>query len=124
MRGRRALRWWRHLRPRQRDATSEVRAAEVALHVAVPRRRRAASQLSSIQTIYGAAGRGRGAATAGGDAGALEVACSPRLTAPRTRRSSLGRQPARDRTDLWAARSPAAHLLDDEKLGARRIRTS
>lgn len=127
--------WWRHLRPRPRDPTSELFEpdAEVALHVAVHEATTRRQRLSSIHVLYGLLQDETVVAaigTAGGDAEALEDRVLTALGRPADEDDSAGRIAGRAAalarvgsrratcTDLWAALtgSPAARLLDDAKL--------
>ena len=127
--------WWRHLRPRPRDQTSELFEpdAEVALHVAVHEAASRQQRLSSLHVLYGLLQDDTviaAIATADGDAEALEDRVLAALAAQPDGEDNAGRIAGRavalarvgDRratcTDLWAALtgSPAAHLLDDNQL--------
>ena len=129
--------WWRHLRPRRRDAASEVFTpdAEVALHVAVHEAGTRRQSASSIHLLYGLLqdeAVTAAIATAGGDPDKLEDHVLAALTAAGSEPDDdqviqlAGRAVAFARhgerrascTDLWAALagSPAARLIDDSKL--------
>lgn len=127
--------WWRHLRPRPRDATRELFEpdAEVALHVAVHEATSRRQHLTSLHVLYGLLQDEAviaAIATAGGDAGALEDRVLAALAGAADQDDSAGRIAGRASalarvgsrrascTDLWAALSgsPAARLLDGEKL--------
>lgn len=127
--------WWRHLRPRPRDQTSELFEpdAEVALHVAVHEASSRQQRLTSLHVLYGLLQDDTviaAIATAGGDAAVLEDRVLAALAAPADFEDSAARVAGRavalarvgDRratcTDLWAALagSPAARLLDDSQL--------
>jgi len=127
--------WWRHLRPRPHDQTSEMFEpdAEVALHVAVHEAASRHHRLSSLHVLYGLLQDDTviaAIATAGGDAGALEDRVLAALAAPPDGEDNAGRIAGRavalarvgsrraTCTDLWAALtgSPAARLLDDSQL--------
>jgi len=137
--------WWRHLRARPRESASELFTpdAEVALHVAVHEATTRRQRLSSVHVLYGllqdeaVVGAIR---TAGGDPDALEdrvLAALARVAADGDddgdddddhddggglagRAAAIARHGDRRAscTDLWAALagSPAARLIDDDKL--------
>jgi ATP-dependent Clp protease adaptor protein ClpS len=133
--------WWRHLRPRAHDNTSELFLpdAEVALHVAVHEASSRRQELSSLHVLYGLLQDETvtaAIATAGGDADALEDRVLAALAAPVApigdgddddhgghlagRAAMVARHGGRRAscTDLWAALagSNAAQLIDDAKL--------
>jgi ATP-dependent Clp protease adaptor protein ClpS len=134
--------WWRHLRARPREAASELFTpdAEVALHVAIHEATSRRQPLSSIHVLYGllqdeaVVGAIR---TAGGDPdAALGAVTEPGAPGDRDdeddgddedhggslagRAAAIARHGGRRAscTDLWAALggSPAARLIDDDKL--------
>jgi ATP-dependent Clp protease adaptor protein ClpS len=127
--------WWRHMRPRARNAASELFEpdAEVALHVAVHEATSRHQSVSSLHVLYGLLQDEAviaAIATAGGDPDALEDRVLAALATPPDdddlgggiagRAATVARQTGRRAscTDLWAALagSPAAELLHDCRL--------
>jgi ATP-dependent Clp protease adaptor protein ClpS len=136
--------WWRHLRARPRESASELFTpdAEVALHVAVHEATTRRQRLTSLHVLYGLLQDEAvvdAIRTAGGDPDALEdrvLAALARVAEDGDggdgdeddddggglagRAAAIARHGGRRAscTDLWAvlAGSPAARLIDDDKL--------